>query len=88
MVHGLMGKWSGIGESETGRLPFSSSAPSLCVRRLAKKKAKAEAKRRELEAAQKMEEERLLAKHKVFQETGLHAPKFPFIQENPNHNQP
>ena len=37
----------------------------LVFLRLAKKKAKAEAKKRELEAAQKMEEERLLAKHKV-----------------------
>lgn len=34
--------------------------------RLAKKKAKAEAKKRELEAAQNVEEERLLAKHKVY----------------------
>lgn len=33
--------------------------------RLAKKKAQAEAMKREMEAAQRKEEERLLAKHKV-----------------------
>lgn len=37
----------------------------LVILRLAKKKEKAQAKKRELEATQKMEEERLLAKHKV-----------------------
>ncbi|CAN0504804.1 unnamed protein product, partial [Ectocarpus sp. 12 AP-2014] len=42
----------------------SATSKSRLMDRLAKKKAKADAKKRELEAAQKVEEERLLAKHK------------------------
>eukprot|EP00752_Nemacystus_decipiens_P010330 g9202.t1 len=52
-------------EKERAALAGSSAATkSKLMERLAKKKTKAEAKRRELEAAQKMEEERLLARHK------------------------
>lgn len=70
--------WSMDGSGKQTRTMFkifqnslAVSPPYLHVRtlikllRLAKKKEKAEAKKRELEAAHKLEEERLLAKHKV-----------------------
>lgn len=52
-----------IGKEGTSFTPALKD--NFALLRLAKKKANAEAKKRELEAAQKLEEERLLAKHKV-----------------------
>lgn len=47
----------------------------LLTSRLTKKKEKIQAKKRELEASQQMEEERLLAKHKVQRYYRMHDEK-------------
>ncbi len=65
-VRRITATWGGsalIGKEGTSFTPALKD--NFALLRLAKKKANAEAKKRELEAAQKLEEERLLAKHKV-----------------------